>query len=326
MGFSTKKRKYKQTVIQTFFDAPTNKRVTKVRSTETFYTYCGTIYAYYRRDDGLPVYVGQTYRTLEARDNRHLRDFSGAFDKTYTDRELYRLDELEKKTFEGEDEFDVMGRMAEWLNEREIYHIAELDTYNNGLNSTKGGQNGLLVAQTQAARKRSIAKFEEVFLPSQREFLEEFKHGNCPQGGIAGWDPPSGLMTSKQLGTLHTSIRTGNTTVPAEVKDEWLATGFHMNLILVRWKTVILPSQRELLEEFGHGNCPKRGVPGWDPPSGLMTSKQLGTLHSNIRSGQNVPAELKDEWLATGFQMDGRKGAALRKAALKKRKLKTVAT
>ena len=50
--------------------------------------------------------------------------------------------------------------------------------------------------------------------------------------------------------------------------------------------------------------------------SGLMTSKQLGTLGHHIRTGNTtVPAELKDEWDATGFQMDGRKGAALRKKA-----------
>ena len=77
-------------------------------------------------------YIGQS-RDIKARWQKHLSSY-----KSYPDWELYRAFKkygISKFTFEIIEEC-----LIEELNEREIYWIAQYDSFNNGYNMTLGGE------------------------------------------------------------------------------------------------------------------------------------------------------------------------------------------
>ena len=77
-------------------------------------------------------YIGQS-RDIKARWQKHLSSY-----KSYPDWELYRAFKkygISKFTFEIVEECQI-----EELNEREIYWIAQYDSFNNGYNMTLGGE------------------------------------------------------------------------------------------------------------------------------------------------------------------------------------------
>ena len=77
-------------------------------------------------------YIGQS-RDIKARWQKHLSSY-----KSYPDYELYRAFKkygISKFTFEIIEECQI-----EELNEREIYWIAQYDSFNNGYNMTLGGE------------------------------------------------------------------------------------------------------------------------------------------------------------------------------------------
>lgn len=81
-------------------------------------------------------YVGQTIRSLDDRLKRHFNDAKNG-DDLYFHRAILKYG---NENFFIE-ELDTADTQKE-LNKKEIYWIGKLDTYNNGYNSTLGGEGG----------------------------------------------------------------------------------------------------------------------------------------------------------------------------------------
>ena len=97
----------------------------------------GYIYKIYN-DINNKVYIGQTIRTIEARWEQHLRDCNNANKQ----RHLYNaMKKYGKEHFFIEVIEEIDNNI---LNEREKYWINYYDSYNNGYNSTLGGDGTFL--------------------------------------------------------------------------------------------------------------------------------------------------------------------------------------
>lgn len=102
----------------------------------------GIIYLYRDKNTKKNLYVGQSYQFKK----RHKDHFKSK--KTNSDRKLQEIGEenietiiLDKKIFnEFIDNKKNREEYQKWANELEIQKIEEYDTYNNGLNGTRGGQ------------------------------------------------------------------------------------------------------------------------------------------------------------------------------------------
>ena len=113
------------------------------------------------------IYVGQTITTPQLRWNQHLRQVK---EHSYTDK-LHN-----KMGFYGTGHFglDIIEtcygasreELIEKLDEREIYYISLFDSYNNGLNMTRGGRNGVDHVKRPVIQYdlygKQIAEFESV--------------------------------------------------------------------------------------------------------------------------------------------------------------------
>ena len=102
----------------------------------------GIIYLYRDKNTKKKLYVGQSYQ-FERRHKDHFKS-----KKTNSDRKLQEIGEenietiiLHEKIFnEFTDNKKNREEYQKWANELEIQEIKKYDTFNNGLNGTKGGQ------------------------------------------------------------------------------------------------------------------------------------------------------------------------------------------
>ena len=194
----------------------------------TVYAYCAVGQSRVKADahpdydadlHGAPVYVGQTTQTLGERDKQHLTYSSTPFDRAYIDRAQYVLVVLDQRVFpraEQDREFAdaTLRPAAEWMDFVEKKFIAQFDTYKSGLNSTAGGQGrGWLVTMREGKAKASNKRFTRVYMPAFRTFHKENGHLNVPRSHAV-------------LGSLMSSIRSGNTAVPPQYEDELRELGF----------------------------------------------------------------------------------------------------
>ena len=177
----------------------------------------GSIYAYATPINMQPVYIGQS-RDVIRRHKSHLKDTNTTFDRTFISDDTYIqiiLEEKEIVTDESNEVEELIG-LHEWMNEREIHYITHYDTYDNGLNFTRGGQWGSSRAHIEAADKRRRERFEYVYMPFLRKHHRE--HGNInhlDQKGPYGW--------------LQNSIRSESMKVPSEFQSELFGDlGFDM--------------------------------------------------------------------------------------------------
>jgi len=269
--------------------------------------YVGYVYVYVDAEN-VVVYVGQTVQRLKARDNQHFSSTQGEFDRAYTDRSMYTMQLICKQTFETED------ARARWLDKFEIHLIEYHDTYLNGLNSTRGGQHGATVATLVATRRRMRIEFRDRYMPAFRAFFAHHGHLLVRRGVYADaavwWD--AALMPLAALGTLVSDIRTGNTAVPDECRDELFdELGFEMNHQIALFHNRYMPAFRAFFAHHKHLLVRHDGVYAdygvwWD--AALMPLKKLGGLVSHIRTGNTaVPDVCRDALFdELGFEMDAR--------------------
>ncbi len=127
----------------------------------------GLIYKYTSKTTG-KCYIGQVleYR-LELRKNRHKYDKRDIH--FYRARDKYGYDDFDFEIVEKDIE-------QEKLNEREIYWISFYDSFNNGYNSTNGGDGGNTYAkrseEQMAETKAKISKANKGCLNGQSKNVE----------------------------------------------------------------------------------------------------------------------------------------------------------
>jgi hypothetical protein len=202
--------------------------------------------------DRVVVYVGQTMQKkgLAGRDAQHRSTYITPFDRSYVRREQYMLVKLEQRTFEIPattelaNEVDALWEPAEqWGNERETHYIKHHDTYLRGLNSTRGGQRGMVAALADGMMKRSWRRFKNVYMPFFRSYYGEHLNLQVPQ--------------SHEFGGLVSKIRHGHTRVPEAFREELAQMGVRANddenryaeQVLERWEAEYMPAFRWIFEK-----------------------------------------------------------------------------
>lgn len=117
----------------------------------------GCIYMYTNKING-KKYIGQTICSLKKRHSQHMCQ-----NETYFDRALnkYGTENFELKIVE-DNIFDT-----DELNQKEIYYIDKFDTFNNGYNMTRGGDNGTKFSEEDRNRivdliKNTSMSFKEI--------------------------------------------------------------------------------------------------------------------------------------------------------------------
>ena len=121
------------------------------------------------------VYVGQTIQTLNKRFNGHC-----CYSKSDRSINMYIKRAIHKY---GKNKFHIKlieECPIDLLNEREVYWINFYDSYNNGYNLTKGGQNSNYFSLHRLEDTVDIKKFEQYILEFKPLAIEVAKHfGIC---------------------------------------------------------------------------------------------------------------------------------------------------
>ena len=151
----------------------------------------GIIYLYINKNSKKKLYVGQSYQ-FERRHKDHFK-----LKKTNSDKELQKIGEenietiiLHKKIFnEFTDSKKNREEYQKWANELEKQTIEKYDTYNNGLNATKGGQGAqgynIKYYFIEYKHKQSINFFVN-FIKAAKIYNEKENNilGSCPRNYI----------------------------------------------------------------------------------------------------------------------------------------------
>lgn len=266
-----------------------------------------TVYLYTCTRTGDHVYVGQTIQEPKARDSGHRNVWQTVFDRSYVEDGQYTFTVLEQRVFEadiGEEAHDraLHAEAQAWLDARETHNIDYFQTYDPtgagpGLNQTRGGQPGALVAHVQAARRESHRRWREIYAPgfqawlaaNQTSLLHVRQRDTVPVA-----EAPNGIV---KLGTLVSIIRTGGTSVPAQWRA-WLdERGFAWDYQAAMWERVYIPGF-QAWQEANHTSLLRVKIADTVPaPEARDGFLKLGHLVNNIRTGNTpVPAEWR-VWL-----------------------------
>lgn len=251
----------------------------------------------------IPLYVGQTCQGIK-RDKEH---FGNRNTKTRSDfnlmkirRENMRLITLETKqlwaTSSKENDQNV-HEGGKWMNDRETHFIDRFDTYNNGLNNTKGGNISVSECHLHLSHKKS-QKFIRDFLHHGQKYYEKHgKIGACQRdykidGYPLGehlhklrcntyatiWSDPELVNQLDQIGYTETSKEAG--VIMEERRGK--------NRIDNKW-----PYFKQMLQllydHFGHLNIPQREDFPANIPEELIQKinyKRAGQIISDIRQGR----------------------------------------
>jgi hypothetical protein len=166
----------KRTLPDWFLPLRKQTKIHKKCVTRVHYTV--TIYGYKTNINGKMewVYIGQTRVQLEERDKAHLSSSKQtAFDRVYRAHPQHfmgpiTIEKTSKECFISVTDSDTTKEHAtlladcqEWMDTREIHWIKEYGTYRSdypdGLNMTKGGQNGWNQAYFEYRLKKSERMF-----------------------------------------------------------------------------------------------------------------------------------------------------------------------
>lgn len=266
-----------------------------------------TVYLYTCTRTGEKVYVGQTIQEPKVRDSAHRNAWQTVFDRSYVEKGQYVFTVLEQRVFEANVACEAHDRALHaeaqaWLDARETYYIDEYQTYDPtgagpGLNQTRGGQGGALVAYVQAARRESHRRWRELYAPgfeawraaNQKSLLHVNYEDTVPA--------PKAADGNLKLGMLVNNIRAGATSVPAEWRA-WLdARGFAWDYRAAMWERVYIPGF-EAWQEANQTSLlhvkQRDTVPAPEAPDGVL---HIGRLVAHIRTGATaVPAPWR-AWL-----------------------------
>lgn len=148
----------------------------------------GIIYLYRDKKTGENLYVGQSYRFKR----RHKEHFKSK--KTNSDRKLQEIGEenietiiLDKKIFnEFIDNKKNREEYQKWANELEIQEIEKYDSYNNGLNGTRGGQHDNKKDCCIEYQHKQVMIFFRNFIKAAKIYNEKENNmlGSCPRNYI----------------------------------------------------------------------------------------------------------------------------------------------
>ena len=275
-----------------------------------------SVYLYTCARTGEYVYVGQTIQEPRARDRQHRTSWQTVFDRSYVEDGQYVFTVIEPpRVFEAdvacEDHDRALHAEAQaWLDARETHNIDEYQTYDPtgagpGLNQTRGGQPGALVACVQAARRESHRRWRELYAPGfeawQRANQTSLLHVKRADT-VPAPEAEDGVLP---LGQLVNRIRTGHTPVPAQWRA-WLdERGFAWDYQAAMWERVYIPGFEAWMEANQISLLHvKRAdtVPAPEAEDGVLP---LGTLVNHIRTGHTpVPAQWR-AWLdERGFAWD----------------------
>ena len=213
------------------------------------------IYLY--RYNGKVIYVGQTI-DLVTRMKNHRTAKKSKFDKFYTKERAKDMvcEIIEERTFSSENG-ETFKDAAAWMNEREIFYIAEHNTYHDTskFNFTKGGQSvHKLVALMEYYYKTRIIKFEDEYMPAFKAWYKENGH-------------PIISQKHPVLGKLLYDIKSYHTQVPARDRDWLEKRGFFMPHEEWKWANLYLPAFHAYYQE--HNNC---DVSRYDAPVSVVLS------------------------------------------------------
>ena len=242
-----------------------------------------------------PAYVGLTIRELVmGRDGQHLRDNTTKFDKEYTSRDKFQLVLLEIKTFpkaanDKDYKKETLDPAVKWMHEREMHYIELYDTYTNGLNCTKGGKQGSMIALKEANARQSYINFRDTHMPRCQECYEKRGTINISQGDE---EFPDVAMLCK-------NIRTGNTTIPYEFRDKLRELGFddrNQNDVksLKDWENIHMPAIKTYFNKCGHINI----------SHGNNEFAKTGMLFSDVRRCNSKVPKFKQQLIDYGFIYD----------------------
>ena len=267
-----------------------------------------TIYMYTCARTGDPVYVGQTIQELKARDRQHRTTWQTVFDRSYVEDGQYVLTELEPpRVFEAdvacEDHDRALHAEAQaWLDARETHFIDEYQTYDPtgagpGLNQTRGGQSGALVACIQTARRESHRRWREVYAPGFEVWLAANQTSLLHVKQADTVPAPEARDGVLKLGELVHRIRTGHTAVPAQWRAWLEERGFAWDYQAAMWERVYIPgfeTWQQANQTFLLHVKQADTVPAPEAANGVL---KLGKLVQNIRTRETaVPAQWR-AWL-----------------------------
>lgn len=148
----------------------------------------GIIYLYRHKKTGANLYVGQSYQ-FERRHKDHFKR-----NLTNSDRKLQEIGEenietiiLDKKIFnEFIDNKKNREEYQKWANKLEIQNIEKYDTYNNGLNGTRGGQHDNKKDFCIEYQHKQVMIFFVNFIKAAKIYIEKENNilGSCPRNYI----------------------------------------------------------------------------------------------------------------------------------------------
>ena len=207
-----------------------------------------------------PAYVGLTIREVLKRDGQHFYDNKTKFDQEYTSRSVYQLVLFETKTFpkaanDKDYKKETLEPAAKWMDEREVYYIKLYDTYTNGCNCTKGGQNGSMISLKEAMARQSYINFRDKYMPRFQECYDKRDTINISQRDKEFPD----------VAILVNHMRTRNTKIPYEFKDKLRELGFddkNQNDVksLEDWENIHMPAIETYSRKYGHINIPQKNT------------------------------------------------------------------
>lgn len=127
------------------------------------------------------VYIGQSVRSLEERKHSHFNIHLRGKSKFYKALKSYGFDNFE---------WDIIdtAKTQDELNEKEIKHISEYNSIENGYNMVQGGAGGYNEYAVRANQTRRGKKYEEFMNPDHIDKMKSIHKKTYNRVNLARWN------------------------------------------------------------------------------------------------------------------------------------------
>ena len=266
----------------------------------------GTIYLYFHKNTKKNLYIGQSYQF----ERRHIDHFK--YKKTNSDRELQKIGKenietkiLYEKIFNEYTDNEKNRKVyQEWANRLEIQEIKNYNTYENGLNGTRGGQHDINKEAFIEYQHKQCMIFFKKFIKASKIYNEKENNilGFCPRNYIVKqidnyklgedlhkfrsnkystiWADEECVKLLNEVGYTKTSVEAG-----VIASERWGKSRIDNKLLKIK---VIL---EWIFEKYEHINLKQGSDNSDDFPSELLEGlnyNKISQIIADIRSGNII--------------------------------------